>query len=174
MEDSLQQLVSWATIIAVIVMIGALAWQIKGQTTQLAESKKSRSAQIANDYNKRFMEDRFRIITRIMTLSELNGKPVQITIGKSTDDKLLIIHEFDLDNYLTELETLSLFVNDGIISVKYAYELFGDQISAVFEDNIVSNYMTNIRKTEPDFWDNLYKANTTLREYKNKKLNKSK
>lgn len=173
LEITLEQLVSWATIGGVIVMIGALAIQIKGQKTELSETRKSRSAHIANDYDKRFMEDRFRIITRIISLAEINGKPIQITIGKPTNDSYLHIHEFDLDNYLSELETLGLFVIDGVISVKYAYELFGDQFNAVFEDNIISKYMKNIRITETDLWDNLYEAHKILCDYKDKKLKKS-
>ena len=48
-----------------------------------------------------------------------------------------------------------------------------DTFFAVFENDIISNYMENIRKSETDLWDNLYKAHKTLSDYRKKKLKKS-
>lgn len=170
---SFQQIVDVGTLVAVVIAILALAWQIKGQRMELMESKKTRSADIANDYNKKLLEDRFRIISRIISLSNDSKKSIQIGIGFQTDDSRFQINEFDLDNYLSELETLSLYVNDDVISVKYAYELFNNQIMDVFTNNDISNYIEKSRtsdKSNLDLWDNLFKAKNVLTKYKIKKL----
>jgi len=169
---TLEQWVSGATVVGVILALLTLAWQIKGQRNQLDESKKTRSAQVGHDYNNRLLDERFRVISRIMALSEMNSKPIQIGLKFDTDVNNLHLNEFDLDNYLSELETLSLFINDGVIGKKYAYELFGGQIHNVFTNNDVSNYIKNSIKSQPDLWDQLNKAHDTLEEYRKNKYKK--
>ena len=168
----LEQLVDVGTFVGVIVAIGALAWQIKGQREDLNEVKKTRSAEIAHYYNKRLLEDRFLVISRIISLAEINSNPIHIGVGLHTKLADSTVNEFDLSNYLTEMETLGLFINDGVISEKYAYELFGDHIDSIFKNYDISSYMEDTRKIQNDFWDNLYKSHKTLADYKNKKLKK--
>ena len=126
------------TVIGIIIAIFTLAWRMQAGKKTLDVNNKTRSAQIAQEFNKTLLEDKFRMISRIMTLSKINKKSIRIGIEFKTDINQLQIHEFELDNYLSELETLSLFINDKVINIKYAYKLFGDQINNVFTNNEVS------------------------------------
>jgi len=170
---TLEQWVSGATVLGVLIALFTLAWQIKGQRNQLEETKKTRSAQVGHDYNIRLMEHEFRIVSRIMAISEINKKPIQIGIRFSTDVSKLQINEFDLDNYLSELETLSLFINDGVISIKYAYELFGGSVHNLYSNKDIANYIGNSRKSQSDLWDQLNKAHDKMLDYQKNKYNQS-
>jgi len=175
--------VSGATVVGVLGAVIGLIIQLKSNKSQLKankeqmesnkeqllENKKSRSAQMAHDYSKNLLEKEHREVSRIIDKSDNNKT---ITIDKvDTDEIRLTINTYQMDNYLSELETISLFINDEVIDVKYGYELFGDQINAVFENNDTLKYMNNCKvKPNEDAWDNLFTAHDTLIDYKNKKL----
>lgn len=171
---SVEQWVSGATVVGVIIALITLAWQIKGQRNQLEENKKTRSAQIANDFMLKLNSQPYANILRTISLSELRQATISIDTGLPTDIQKQFLNEFDLVMYLTELETLSLFINDNVIEEKYSYEVFSDIIFMVFTNQSVSKYIDGTKKNRLDSYDQLKKTNIKLLEYRKKKINNPK
>jgi len=170
---SLEQWVPGATVVGVIIALVTLAWQIRGQKEQLKEDKKTRSAQIANDFMLKLSSKPFADVLRTISLSELRKSPISINTGLPTDIQHLTMNEFDLVVYLTELEILSLFINDNVIDEKYSYEVFSDTIFMVFSNKSISEYMNVHKNTRLDSFDQLMRANIKVLEYQKNKLKTS-
>ncbi|MHA7647345.1 hypothetical protein [Nitrosopumilus sp. S4] len=167
---TIEQLVQIATIFGVIIALSTLAWQIKGQRTQLKEDKKARSIEIASNYIQRIFSEPYAIIIHTISYSELKNKPITIIGNGKTDVSSLVINEFELVKFLVEMEMLSLFINENNIETKYAYEVFSSVIFKIFNNNAIKDYMKQNTDAQSDNHDQLKNAYRKLLEYRNKKL----
>jgi hypothetical protein len=166
---TLTQWVTGATVLGVLIALITLALQIKGQRSEVKENKKTRSAQVSYEFGKRLLEnDDFRQCSRMID-DAIKNKTKIIINENPTVEKSNSINKIQLDNYLSELETLGLFINDGVISVKYGYELFGDQIDNVFTNDEIKTHVVPT-KAKTDLWDNLITVHDKLLKYETEKI----
>lgn len=66
-----------------------------------------------------------------------------------------------------------MFVEDGILLTKYAYEMWNEQVQDIWKDSIMFEYMDDQHKGS-DLWDKLYALKDKLDEFAKEKANPKK
>lgn len=127
------------------------------------KTSKTESAKFIFELNKRFLEKPFVAISNRITKDVDKTKTFKI---KDEDDKTNLI------NYLSELEVISQFYLDGVLTKKQTYEVLGSQILESLQVEAIMDFITKERKKpdSKDLYDNLEKTVKDMKEYQKKKL----
>ena len=127
------------------------------------KTSKTESAKFIFELNKRFLETPFVAISNRISKDVDKTKTFEI---KDEDDKTNLI------NYLSELEVISQFYLDGVLTKKQTYEVLGSQILESLQVKAIMDFITKERKKpdSKDLYDNLEKTVKDIKEYQKKKL----
>lgn len=159
--------------IGVIVAMGLVAFTVNKSKKQSVIDTRKKSAEIVITYNDRFLQDRFRFVSRAIDYSTKRKEKIKLITTGDTNAEILEVRELDLENYLSEFETIGLFVEDGILLTKHAYEMWSEQIQDIWKDVVVFGYMDNQHKGS-DMWDKLYDLKDKLDDFAKEKANPKK
>jgi hypothetical protein len=140
------------------------------RTNQFTHGIKIESAKFLREYNAKFIEkggDLYDISRRIGLgiPSKVDGKIKQEFKIKDDQDRNCIL------NYLSELESVSIFYKEGIITIEQLYEAIGNQILDTFKINTIVDVINTERDEaeQVDLFDKLEATYYDLRDYQKNK-----
>jgi len=129
------------------------------------KKSKTESAKFIFELNKRFLEEPFK------TISYNIGQDIA---GEQTFEIKTDVGKRNINNYLSELEVVSQFYLDGVLTKKQTYEVLGTQILESMQVKAINDFIKNAREKpdSKDLYDNLEKTVKDMKEYQKKKLMK--
>lgn len=130
------------------------------------KTSKTESAKFIFELNKRFLEEPFREISR--RIGESLEKKEPFEIKDDNDERKLV-------NYLSELEVISQFYLDEVLTKKQTYEVLGSQILEAYQIKVITDFIAKERKRPncEDLYDNLERTWKDLEAYQKKKFENS-
>ena len=111
-------------------------------TIQIRQKKKVESA----DFTLRLIKKIYNDHKDMIDLIHANG---------NEPEEILEYDINQLERFLGEIETVSMFVKDKVVNRKYAYEMFSTVIETIRDDQQIQQHLTNTRDEDPEMYSNI-------------------
>jgi len=152
-------------VVAIGIAIATFSFGMWRFLKKYNKTSKTESAKFIFELHKRFLEEPFKSISYDIG-QDIAG--IQTFEIKTVDKKRAI------NNYLSDLELVSQFYLDGVLTPKQTYEVLGSQILESMQVKAITDFIKNEREKpdSKDLYDNLEKTVKDMKEYQKEKLKK--
>jgi len=126
------------------------------------------SVKLTHELNQIFSDPKFDKTRNIIEQTINENKPLLITRDGLPQPMTYVISEKEIDDYLSELELIAMYVNKKALDLDIAYNAFASAFESIYGHNDIRTHIEKSKSEQSDYWNDFEKAVTKFRKYRQK------